>query len=644
MMRQREKMYKLSFRKNIVLVLITIILGAILCPSIFFSSAEKSALAVSHNNYCFTKYDVKVEVTDKNEYIVEENFTVRYGDPENGLHKGIVRGIPLHTRIDKNVDGKKFSLSYDLKHRDVSANELYDTYVKDNWLYIELGGDDYINYSQSEDRNYTVKYTLIFGDDFKNDYDFFFYNIIGTDYPVFIFDITFSLTLPKAFDTEPKFYTGSHGTTDPAKITYDTTTTSDGKVVITGSLDELFSYEGLTIDLTLEEGYFEGLKDVVAKRKAWDIVVVVLACVLSLGLIICAIVFNNKKNRPVESVEFYPPLDTSPVDAAYLLNGRTTAQDMMSLIVYWASKGIVRIELDAMKEPTRVIKLQNIPEQEPEYERNIFNEMFQYVDTFSLKVHNSSLASVVANSHADVKAHNDPRQSDRSHKMGFILMQIVGLFLIGAIIVEAIRVPIFMDYFVIEIFSVGLSIGLIIFVRQLILDIKHWYRHIFPIIMLLLFIVTFTYVGFFTTFSPIIVKIARYVPLLVYLLCNKIFFEYDSKIIDKVGKLMGFKKNIILVEEKILKELVDEDPEYFYHVLPYAYTLGIADDFIEKFENIAVYTNENFGGPVTHVYIVGLRSHAHNISPRSSSGGFGGSGGGGGGSGGGAGGGGSSGR
>lgn len=643
-MRQREKMYKLSFKKNIVLILITLILGAILCPSILFSVTEKPALAVSYNNYYFKNYDVKIQVTDNNEYIVEENFTVHYGNPEDGLHKGIVRAIPLYTIIDKKVDGKNFSRSYDLKHRDVDANELYNTYVKSNWLYIELGGDDYINYAQSEDRNYTVKYTLVFGDDFKNQYDFFFYNIIGTDYPVVIENITFSLTLPKAFDRVPDFYTGIHGNTVLANVPYDIIHLDNGKVVVSGSVPRLDKYEGLAIDLTLEEGYFEGLKEVVAKRKTWDIVQIVLACVFALSIVVCAVVFNNKKHRPVESVEFYPPLDTNPVDAAYLLNGNTTAQDMMSLIVYWASKGLVKIELDSRNEPTKVIKLQNIPEQEPDYERNIFSEMFKYVNTFSLKVHNSGLASVVSNSHAEVKNHNGPRQSDRSHKYSFILMQIVSLFVVGAIVIEAFRATILIEYLIPEIFGTGLIIGLIVFVKDLIFDIKHWYRHIFPIIMIVLFVVTFSYVGFFSNYSPAIVKISRYLPLLVLLICDKFFFEYDSKVMDKIGKLMGFKKNLILVEEKKLKELVDEDPEYFYNILPYAYTMGIADDFIEKFENIAIYQNENFGGPITHVYIAGFRSHAHNISPRSSSGGFGGSGGGGGGSGGGAGGGGSSGR
>ena len=43
----------------------------------------------------------------------------------------------------------------------------------------------------------------------------------------------------------------------------------------------------------------------------------------------------------------------------------------------------------------------------------------------------------------------------------------------------------------------------------------------------------------------------------------------------------------------ILEALVDENPYYFYDILPYAYVLGITNKYIKKFEGIAL-KNENF--------------------------------------------------
>lgn len=634
-------MYKLSSKKSVILLLIAIILGAILCPGILFSK-DMSASAVSWNNYIFEDYHVKVEVTDKNKYIVEENFTVLYGDPQGGgLHKGIVREIPLITRIDKEVDGEKFSRDYYLKYSGVSANELYDYYVSDDWLCIELGGDDYINYNGSVSKNYTVKYTLNMGDDYNSDYDFFFFNIIGDDYPVPINAVEFEIILPYDFDQQPVYYVGKHGSTIPTKLG-EKTLLEDGRVRLTGEYGQLLSKTALSIDLTFEEGYYKGLEGVVKTRKALDLTVVILSLVIAVGVVIGVVVFYNKKKKPVETVEFYPPLDTTPVDAAYLLNGAVTPQDMMSLIVYWASKGLVKIELNEYKEPVKVKKLQNITEQAPDYEKIIFNTMFEYLDTFSLKARNSDVAKKIVDAQASVKVHNGELESGRCKKVKKTFGFIAFLPIILSLIVEATRVNNIASFIIPSIFIVVfVGVGFYL-LNEIISNKESGWTHIFPLLILSVVLSGFVWAGLIGMYTSIWVSILRFLPFLVFVLTKKALHEYDSKVIDKVGLLSGFKKNLRLVEEKKLKELVDEDPEYFYHILPYAYTMGIAKNFIEKFENIAVYENENFGGPVTYVYISHIRHVSHSIAPRSSSGG--GFGGGGGGAGGGAGGGGSSGR
>ena len=37
-----------------------------------------------------------------------------------------------------------------------------------------------------------------------------------------------------------------------------------------------------------------------------------------------------------------------------------------------------------------------------------------------------------------------------------------------------------------------------------------------------------------------------------------------------------------------IQELVEEDPEYFYHIIPYAYVFGLTNKWIKHFENIPV--------------------------------------------------------
>ena len=95
--------------------------------------------------------------------------------------------------------------------------------------------------------------------------------------------------------------------------------------------------------------------------------------------------------------------------------------------------------------------------------------------------------------------------------------------------------------------------------------------------------------------------------------------------------------------------MVEDDPKYFYNILPFTYVLGVSDKWIKKFENIALKAPDWYDSPTAFDVIyfnsfvnstVTKASSVMNSRPSSSSGGGfsgggfsgGGSGGGGGGS------------
>ncbi len=55
---------------------------------------------------------------------------------------------------------------------------------------------------------------------------------------------------------------------------------------------------------------------------------------------------------------------------------------------------------------------------------------------------------------------------------------------------------------------------------------------------------------------------------------------------DILGKLLGFKNFIEVAEKPRLEKLVEENPSYYYDVIPYAYVLGVSDKWAKKFEHI----------------------------------------------------------
>lgn len=66
-----------------------------------------------------------------------------------------------------------------------------------------------------------------------------------------------------------------------------------------------------------------------------------------------------------------------------------------------------------------------------------------------------------------------------------------------------------------------------------------------------------------------------------------IFMKRKTKYGEEIlSRIEGFRNFLNKVEKKKLEELVTENPEYFYDILPYTYALGLSKVWINKFENI----------------------------------------------------------
>ena len=47
-----------------------------------------------------------------------------------------------------------------------------------------------------------------------------------------------------------------------------------------------------------------------------------------------------------------------------------------------------------------------------------------------------------------------------------------------------------------------------------------------------------------------------------------------------LAHIQGFRSFLVTAEKENLEALVEQDPEYFYNILPYTYALGVSDKWI----------------------------------------------------------------
>ena len=57
---------------------------------------------------------------------------------------------------------------------------------------------------------------------------------------------------------------------------------------------------------------------------------------------------------------------------------------------------------------------------------------------------------------------------------------------------------------------------------------------------------------------------------------------------EVLGKIKGFKRFLETSSKDKLEAMVEENPSYFYDILPYTYVLGVSNKWIKKFETICI--------------------------------------------------------
>ena len=180
-----------------------------------------------------------------------------------------------------------------------------------------------------------------------NNYDELYYNIIGNEWDTVIGNITFSITMPKDFDSSKLgFSSGTKGSIDNSKVIYNVNGNK-----ITGSYNGILDVgEALTVRCELPEGYFVDAKLDINKIDYLMFFVPIIFLVISILL------WNifGRDDQIIETIEFYPPEGLNSLDVGFLYKGKAENKDVTSLLIYLANKGYLeisnkKIELNADK-------------------------------------------------------------------------------------------------------------------------------------------------------------------------------------------------------------------------------------------------------------------------------------------------------
>ncbi|MDE6658677.1 MAG: DUF2207 domain-containing protein [Eubacterium sp.] len=449
---------------------------------------------------------------------------------------GIYREIPTTNYVER-ADGSTDVI--DAKVKNVSVSENYEADTDGNYYVIRIGDEDRTVLGP---RDYTISYSYVMGKDVGVDFDELYFNLIGDEWDTYINNVTFKVTMPKEFDAKKVgLSTGSYGTVGTDTIEYKVSGNEiSGKVT-----EELKPGEALTLRVELPDGYFY------FNMTEYYISLAAMVVIPLIALIIVFLLWYKfgRDKKVVEVVEFYPPDQMSSLDVAFWKQGLVTSKDTIPLMIELANEGYIKInqvekkKLIGSKTDFVIERAKNTYYGNDACKRVFFDGLFINKNAVTSKDLKNKFYKTIEKITTMV---NTPENKKLVFDAKSMRMVLVGVVLSILSIVASIAIhseTIGGNEKTIAVVA-GVAVGVI----------------------------------------------------------SAIFSFFVRRRTDKgyeyLQRIMGFKKFLETAEKEKLEMLVEENPEYYYDILPYAYVLGVSDKWTKNFESIAIEPPTWYSGSV----------------------------------------------
>lgn len=533
--------------------------------------------------YTISDYNVKVNITESNAYDVTEVIRANFTTPRHGISRSIpYQGTWLRdaehggstdwrARITGiHVDGYKYSVSK-------SGSDIV----------VKIGDADKLVDGMQE---YRISYRIQFYDDGLPNADEVYYNLIGTDWDTTIDHVSFSVTLPKSFDPGTLgFSTGALGSSgyDPASLTFRV----DG-TTITGEVSRrLGSYEAVTMRVQLQQGYFK-----IPFQGSVDVALLVGISAFVLLAFVLFLLYGRDK-KIVKTVEFYAPEGLTPAEVGYIFDGVVDNRDVVSLVIYWAHRGYLAID-DTGGSAFQLRQLREIADDAADFEKHMFKGLFKNGPVATSSDLKNTFYKTIASTTSMINKSFDSDKRRVFTKTSMALRPLISFLTALPVIITMFLTNYrsMGDFWEAFFMSILLGIFIMFPVSILVGTLRKWRakgrvsRIVSLIIGLVLSIAAMT-IFVVMTLDNVYLPALPWCAVLATVLLGLVASFIDKRTpkgAEWIGRISGFRDFLELAERDKLVALVEQDPKYFYNILPYAWVLNVSDKWAKKFETIAI--------------------------------------------------------
>ena len=554
--------------------------------------------ACANDAYDILSYDVHIVVDENNVADVTETMTYDFVQEQHGIYYELQYKGTIYHYIGGEWVGKSYKqriTNFDVAGRNYEKS-IYDGYDGEKYIEAKIGDADKYVFGEQV---YQISYTCDIGDNGYDTFDEFNRGIVNVDWEDTVQQATFTIELPKDFDeSNVSIGIGEYDAVDEQNVVWE----KRGSTITGYTTRPIMGGESLLVRIQLDDDYFVNESVIGA---GWnDAILIITGVAVLLALLLWITLGRDRPLYP--TVEFYAPDGMTPAEAGYVIDGCVDDKDVVALILYWADKGYLKIVEEEKKE-FALLKLKDMPSggNVRAYESTMFNKLFAKGDAVSLDklrntfytTMNATKTSVTNYFEGSKKRRVFTTQSKKARAwMGVITMLPIAFatFAYGYLAMDTLLMSAFIAV------MVGWFISLPVF--MLARTFEKWRgmkkgsrtaRLIVSIIILFIVMVLYIFVvpvafdaadALMAITTTFVTTIATIVLVILTVIMRKRTKQGDVW----MAKLLGFKNFIDKAEKDRIRLLVEENPEYFYNVLPYAYVLGVTDKWAKNFADIGV--------------------------------------------------------
>ena len=525
--------------------------------------------------YTTDSYDIDVVVNEDNSYMFVETIKVNYDSPRHGIY----RYIPM-TDMDGNTALKVDSMWVD--------DWDYETYEEDSCKVFKIGSGDV---TVTGPQTFRFGYRIRMYDDMDTSGDLLYVDLLPTDWETAIKASTITVKLPKPVDEESiELYASGYGsseTVDNVFWSYDEDSNSD---TIEGR--RLEKGIGITMMINLPEGYWVGQMNREWMKPA--VMGILIGAALLLGIL--WLLFGRDK-KIIPTVEFYPPEGLTPAEVGFIIDGTVDKKDLVSLIIYYADKGYLSID-QYDKKKFRLTKLKDIDPEEKLFARTLFNGLFKTGDTVGLDELGEEFGDAYLSSYESLTGLYS-KKKNRQITLKSQVLSVLGIVItaMAAVLTAAFAAEYNQDGGVLSFIGIFFPaiLAVIFTVILLVMDSKKYIggktgKLVGSAVMWLIDGAVLVLGGICVgrSFENSLTGLMFTVCIIAAQFFTVNMMQRTPRSIELMGKILGLKNFIQTAELDRINALVEENPSYYYDVLPYAFVMGLTDKWAKNFENITI--------------------------------------------------------